>query len=314
MSSQGKWERLLSQLPKAGTLEFWRDLNPGLSISESPFQVSQPATQPSKDLLNQYRERMIEEAYFQTEPTLPPEMVSAMRAAIESVKQAGLPAMFAFVYDIFYQGLTHFDAAFKAALGENYRLVPNLAVYYIEATDEGKGFAPHRDAEYLNALDEQGLPTVMTVWITITEASPLSSCLYIVPKNRDPQYAQSIGDLSVTADAFAWEDVRALPTPPGVMSCWTQYLFHWGSRASRRAKDPRITYAVYLQSGRVAPVTEQTVAVPSPLSFAQRLSMICRSLRHNNYATFASWERSEELLSFLDRHTLPVTSSALPMV
>ncbi len=301
MSMQAKWERLLSQLPKAGSREFWRDLNPDLSISDHPFQV---VPQPSSTKLEEFRERMHEEAYFQTEPTLPDAMLKSMRRAIESVKEAGLPTMFAFVYDIFYQGLSHFDAAFRTALGENYRLVPNFAVYYIEASDQGKGFAPHRDAEYANALNENGMPTVMTVWITVTEASPLSSCLYIVPKNRDPQYADSIHDLSVTADAFAWEDVRALPTPPGVMSCWTQYLFHWGSRASRRAPEPRITYAVYLQSGSIAPVTDQTVGVPAALSFAERLSMICRSLRHNNYTTFASWERSEELLAFLDRHTL----------
>lgn len=303
MSVQAKWERLLSQLPKAGNLEFWRELNPDLSISDHPFQVPQPVPEPPSALLSEYRERMEEEAYFQTEPTLPAEMLVSMRRAIESVKEAGLPAMFAFVYDIFYQGLTHFDASFRAVLGDNYRLVPNLAVYHIEPSEQGKGFAPHRDAEYLHALDEHGMPTVMTVWITVTEASPLNSCLYIVPKHRDPQYASSVEDLSVTADAFAWEDVRALPTPAGVMSCWSQYLFHWGSRASRRAQEPRITYAVYLQSGKVDPVAEQTLAVPAALSFEERLSMICRSLRHNNYATFASWERSEELLAFLERHT-----------
>ncbi|MBS2040248.1 phytanoyl-CoA dioxygenase family protein [bacterium] len=227
-----------------------------------------------------------------------------MRQAVESVKEAGLPAMFAFVYDVFYQGLTCFDAAFKAILGQGYRLVPNLAVYFIEPSEQGKGFAPHRDAEYVQAVDSQGMPTVLTVWITITEANPLNSCLYVLPKHRDPQYLDSIRDLSVTADAFAWEDVRALPTPPGVMSCWTQYLFHWGSRASGRASEPRITYAVYLQSGEVDPVTQQTVVIPAPLSFRERLSLICRSLRHYNYATFASWERSEELLAFLEQHTI----------
>jgi len=302
--SGAKWERLLGQLPKAGSEEFWRQLNPDLSISQYPFQVASPAPQPPAALLSEYRDRMQQEAYFQSEPCLPAEMLASMRRAIESVREAGLPALFAFVYDIFYQGLTHFDSAFRAVLGQNYRLVPSFAVYYIEATDQAKGFAPHRDAEYLDTIDAQGNPSVITVWITVTEASPLNSCLYVVPKDRDPQYAESIHDLSVTADAFAWEDVRALPTPAGVMSCWSQYLFHWGSRASRRAREPRITYAVYLQSGQVEPVAEQTVAVPASLDFATRLSMICRSLKHTNYSTFASWERSEELLAFLDRHTL----------
>ena len=298
------WERLLSQLPEAGSQEFWRQLNPDLSISQNPFQVAHPIPQPSAALLSEYRQRMQEEAYIQSEPCLSGEMLASMRRAVESVRAAGMPAIFAFVYDIFYQGLSHFDPAFRAVLGEKYRLVPNFGVYYIEPTDQGKGFAPHRDAEYTDTIDSQGNPTVITVWITITEASPLNSCLYVVPKYRDPQYNESIHDLSVTADAFAWEDVRALPTQAGVMSCWSQYLFHWGSRASRRAKEPRITYAVYLQSGEVDPVEEQTVAVPASLDFAARLSMICRSLRHTNYNTFATWERAEELLAFLDRHSL----------
>lgn len=299
-----KWERLLDGLTRAGSQDFWRELNPGLGISEHPFQAPNQSAQPTSVLLSDYRDRMVEEAYFQSEPALSAEMLASMREAIESVRAAGLPAVFAFVYDIFYQGLTHFDAEFAAVLGQNYRLVPNLAVYYIEASDQGKGFAPHRDAEYCDTINEEGLPTVMTVWITVTEASPLNSCLYILPKNRDPQYRESIQDLSVSADAFAWEDVRALPTAAGVMSCWSQYLFHWGSRGSRRAKEPRISYAVYLQSAQVDPVEEQTVAVPAALGFAERLSMICRSLRHNNWATFASWDRADELLGFLERHTI----------
>ena len=304
MKVSSKWERLLARLPQAGSLEFWLALNPELTISQNPFQVVAAPEPPAAPVLAEYRQRMLEEAYFQTEPVLSPEMLASMRTAVESVREAGLPAMFAFVYDVFYQGLSCFDASFRAILGHNYRLVPNLAVYYIEPSEQGKGFAPHRDAEYPGAVDLHGLPTVLTVWITITEANPLNSCLYIVPKHRDPQYQGSIHDLSLSADRFAWEDVRALPTPAGVMSCWTQYLFHWGSRASQRAGQPRITYAVYLQSGQVEPVAEQTVPVPSPLDFRQRLSLICRSLRHYNYATFADWERSEELLAFLEKHTI----------
>jgi|GEM_PF-4414549 len=145
--SGAKWERMLSQLPKAGSQEFWQQLNPDLCIGQHPFQIANPVPQPSSALLSEYRERMQREAYFQSEPCLPAEMLVGMRRAIESVREAGLPALFAFVYDIFYQGLTHFAPTFRAVLGENYRLVPNFAVYYIETTDQGKGFAPHRDAE-----------------------------------------------------------------------------------------------------------------------------------------------------------------------
>lgn len=301
---QSKWERMLSQLPKAASIDFWRELNPDFPITDNPFQAAFPASVPESDELQQYRDQMLDEAYFQTGVTLPPEMLARMREVIESVRAAGLPLSFAYVYDIFYEGLAYFHPSFESVLGANYRLVPNLAVYYIEPTEQGKGYAPHRDAEYANAVDENGMPTVLTVWITVTEATTLNSCLYVVPKHRDPEYDMSISDLSVMANAFAWEDVRALPTPAGVMSCWSQYLFHWGSRASQRAKEPRITYAVYLQSGNVADVENQTVTVPGTLTFEQRLAMICYSVRHNNTASVAGLERADEFLGFLDRYAL----------
>ena len=297
-----KWLTMLARLPDARRLEFWQELNPHLTISQDPFRLTAPATSPDNPTLREYQDRMHEEGYFQSAPTLPSDLRDRMLGAIESVRQQGLPPMFAFVYDIFYQGLSYFDPIFSAILGSGYRLVPNMWIYYVEPADEAKGFAPHRDAEYLNALTDQGMPTVMTVWITVTEATPLNSCLYVVPKNRDPEYVLAINDLSRMANAFTWEDVRALPTEPGVMSCWTQYLFHWGSRSSRRATQPRVTYAVYLQRGDIEPLEKQTVAVPAPMDFPRRLSMICQSLHHYTYSHFKEWTRADEMMAFLDQH------------
>ena len=117
-----------------------------------------------------------------------------------------------------------------------YLLVPNFWIYYIEPSDSGKGFEPHRDAEYANTIGTDGIPTVLTLWISVTEATPLNSCMYLVPKHRDPQYDQAIRDLETGGTQFALEDIRALPTQAGTLSCWDQYVYHWGSRSSKRAR------------------------------------------------------------------------------
>lgn len=298
-----KWERLLDRLPQAGDLQFWRDLNPHLPITDRPFELNPAPPQPSPEALELYREQMIEEGYTQTSPTLPPDMLQQMVAAVESVRKLDLPPVFAFVYDIFFQGLTCFDPAFRQLMGNGYRLVPNIWIYYVEPKEESKGLAPHRDAEYTGALTADGLPTVATIWIPITDATTLNGCMYVVPKHRDPEYDASVHDLSIMADYFGWEDVRALPAPAGSMIAWTQYLFHWGSRSSRHAAQPRISFAVYLQRGDIPDYEPETHPIPANLTFEERLSVICHSLRHYAYNQIQNWPRAEEMLAFIQRHS-----------
>lgn len=294
-------EELLPLLPLAENVEYWRNLNPNLTISDDPFQGFLGRSTVAQEQLDAYALQLREEGYFQTDPVIPTATLDQMLECIEKVKSAGFPAMFALVYDVFYQAFAYFDSILAGILGAGYKLVPNFWVYYIETSDSGKGFEPHRDAEYANTIGADGMPTVITIWITITEANPLNSCMYILPANRDPEYAEAIHNLNTKATKFALEDVRALPTKAGTLSCWDQYVFHWGSRSSKRAKFPRVSYAAYCQRGDIPPV-DDVVAIPSIVDFKTRLGLICRGLYRYSYVSLEPSKQASCLRLFLTKH------------
>jgi hypothetical protein len=297
-------DKLIPLLPQAEDINYWRDLNPNSTISDRPFEgFSQFSRIQKKAEIDEYRLQLREEGYFQTPSVIPAATIHQMRDCIENVRKAGFPTMFALVYDVFYQAFGYFNSTLTGILGNGYKLVPNFWVYYIETSDSGKGFEPHRDAEYENTIDSNGMPTVLTIWVTITEANPLNSCMYMVPANRDPEYAEAIRNIKTKATKFALEDIRALPTQAGTLSCWDQYVFHWGSRSSSRAKSPRISYAVYCQRGDIPPVDDVIVDIPSVLDFPTRLSLICRGLYRYSYASLQPSPQAEALLDFLSKHT-----------
>jgi hypothetical protein len=249
----------------------------------------------------------LEEGYFQTKPLLAVESLQKMRECIENVKRAGFPAMFALVYDVFYEAFAHFESVLTPMLGPDYQLVPNYWIYYIDTTDDSKGFEPHRDAEYPDTSGADGLPTVLTLWIALTEANPLNSCIYYVPASRDPQYVQATKDLKTGATQFALEDIRALPAQPGTLSCWGQYLFHWGSRGSKYAREPRISYAMYCQRKDIAPVDDALLDFSDPFDFETRLAIICRGIYRYSYLSLRESEAAQPLLAFMERYRALLT-------
>ncbi|MBE9033951.1 phytanoyl-CoA dioxygenase family protein [aff. Roholtiella sp. LEGE 12411] len=292
-------EDLTPLLTQAQDINYWRSLNPNLTISDNPFADFQDSSDISKKRLNDYTLQLREEGYFQTNQLIPSATIQEMNECINQVRKAGFPPIFALVYDVFYQVFDYFNPILEGVLGSGYKLIPNFWVYYIDTVDTGKGFEPHRDAEYTNTIDANGMPTVLTIWITITDANPLNSCMYILPLNRDPQYAEAITDLSTPANQFALEDVRALPTKAGVLSCWNQYVFHWGSRSSKRAEEPRISYAAYCQKGESLPIDDVMINIPSSIDFKTRLGLIARGLYRYSYASFEESKEAEPVLHFL---------------
>jgi Phytanoyl-CoA dioxygenase (PhyH) len=295
-------ERLLALLPQAASIEYWRSLNPTCAICAKPHATTgQPVS--TADPLDDYLSKLREDGYFQTSPVVPAAVVQQMRTCVESVRAAGFPPTFALVYDVFYDALLYSDPIFTHLLGPGYRLIPNFWVYYIETSDEGKGFEPHRDAEYENTVDEAGLPTVLTFWTAITDATPLNSCMYLVPSSRDPYYNDALNRVKVPLRTdFPLENIRALPAAAGTVSSWNQYLLHWGARSSRRAATPRISYAAYLQRRDVPPVDDVWYEVPVNISFPERLGLICRGLLRYSYAKFEQSDTTAQVVALLKKY------------
>lgn len=119
------------------------------------------------------------------------------------------------------------------------RLSFDFSIFYI-ASDGGCGWPPHRDrgGDSTGAFRADGTPQYVTTWIALSEASPASSCLYVVPKGHDPGYAAGeppgaspiSGVLNAGGEA-ALQHVRALPCAPGGVVQFSHRLLHWGSAA-----------------------------------------------------------------------------------
>ncbi|ADO74876.1 phytanoyl-CoA dioxygenase family protein [Stigmatella aurantiaca] len=294
---------LVERLPVVEDIDHWRRLTPGAAITEHPWKtLGDTASGNPPEAPHALGSQLRHEGYFQTKPLVPEALLRQMRACIESVRAAGFPPMFALVYDAFYQALAYARPTLEAMLGTGFQLVPNFWVYYVETKDDGKGFEPHRDAEYPNTIGADGMPTVLTVWVALTDATPLNSCIYVVPIHRDPQYPEAISQLRTGGNRIALEDIRALPTQAGTVSCWNQYIYHWGSRSSQRAQTPRISYALYCQRGDMAAVDDVRLDPRGPIEFGTRVALICRSLYRYSHLSLQETEDAAPLLAFMARH------------
>jgi Phytanoyl-CoA dioxygenase (PhyH) len=262
---------------------YWRGLNPDLSISEFPCDGSPaPLVFDSGD-----RERYVRnihgEGYLQTPPVLDANLLARLRAGIERVVRAGYPSVFACVYDEFYQLFAGLGGLLEPILGRRYLMVTEgFWAFFVGVGDSGYGgwsaTAPHRDSIGPDpAVLEGRLPTILNVWIPLTDATPLNSCIYVVPGHLDERYRTT--ERRVHLGEIRLQDIRALPAPAGAVLAWTSHLVHWGSRSSSQAAAPRMSAAMYFQNRDVPPYDESAMDFPERVPFELRLHWIARTMR-----------------------------------
>ena len=266
-------EDLAARLGKGMSPDFWRRLCPELTISSEPFSNRPPPLPMDREEASRLLEQIVEEGYLQTPPLFSPDAMRRCATAVSSVVRAGFHPLFAAVYDEIWQLLSGLGDVFDPILGQDYRLVPNIWIWHVDAGAELSGWPPHRDAPSSNTLRPDGRPTLVTVWIPFTDATPLSSCIYVLPLSRDTNFPGNLE--KETIDNL--QDVRALPVQAGSILGWNQYIIHWGSRGSRRADGPRINLGIYFQSNDVPPYPDAR-DLSGPLSFEQRLAFISAAI------------------------------------
>ena len=120
----------------------------------------------------------------------------------------------------------------------------------------GQNFGlPHRDFSYDEAHfpGPEGLPRVCNVWIPLTDATVDNGCLWVIPKEFDPMYAQPdhydhsrpatpAFEKGVTKLRFPVAAARPLPCAAGSAIAWHNVI-HWGGACGKRAPVPRIAIA-----------------------------------------------------------------------
>lgn len=253
---------------------YWHSLAPGLNIDNADlFTDGEPFSFAAADLAA-FEADLLKEGYSRFDPPDWGIDIDLLAQAIGALVESGASPVLGFVYDELWVLFARLRAFLGHLIGPDYRQLPDFWIWHVAASDDDAGWVPHRD-KGARALDPDGRPKSLTVWIPLTEARPDNGCVYLVPADRDPTY----GDAATEDDwQFDLPAVRALPAAPGSVLCWNQAVVHWGARSSVRGPVPRISVAFEFQRGDIPPFNEPLLDPASPLNFNGRLLLIAKQI------------------------------------
>lgn len=240
-------DQVQSSLLNASNESFWRALNPDLHISPFPLSGDALFSKTDTSVVEQCTSRMVKEGYFQVPPVISREKAGRLARVVADLKQKNIAPVFAFVYDEFWQVFTGVNPVLHSLLGGGYQITPSdIWIWHIDKSAAAAGWGPHRDLPHKDSVRDDNTPRVITVWIPLTDTTPLNACMYVLPSNLDPNIPDNIGATSFTLRD--WQNIRALPAEAGEALGWNSQVLHWGGRSSEWAEQPRISVGIYLQS------------------------------------------------------------------
>lgn len=248
--------------------QWWQSLAPELSLTHSPHAAT-PTLALNPGSAAAMQQQMLQEGYVQGSVALWTLPLRAMISVIEQLKASALPPVFAFVYEEFWLLARQLGNAVSTLMGGAYYLLPDFWAWHVDPRCDESGWAAHRDKGY-SALMPDGRPRSVTLWIPLTAATPLNSCVYVVPADRDPTYGQE----NDHEWRFAYQDIRALPVAPGDFVIWNQALLHWGSHASTRGGAARVSVAFEFQRADLPPMNRPLMQPDIMPTFVDRLHLI----------------------------------------
>ncbi|CAJ0888635.1 hypothetical protein AMST5_03894 [freshwater sediment metagenome] len=252
--------------------KFWQSLAPDFNVCSPPSFKEIEQCDFTERKLEEARHRLTIEGYFQARCKW---MADSDRMAefAGQLSHMGLPSVFAFVYDEFWLPTLQLHPLLRSLLSEDYVMLPDFWVWNVDPAKGGAGWKPHRDKGRVS-LNEDGSPKSLTVWIPLTEATPLNGCMYIVPAHLDPTYNTE----RENSRQFDYASIRALPAGPGDFLVWNQAVFHWGGKSSPAATDPRISMALEFQRADVPAFNTPLIPPLSPPPFEARLRLIAKQI------------------------------------
>jgi hypothetical protein len=251
--------------------EAWAALAPTLHI-EDPDLLRVSPLAFGEDRCAGLRARLRTEGYFQEGGNAWGADTSCLADTVRTLAARGLSPVFAFLYDEFWLPFFQLDALFRGVLGP-YAVLPDFWVWNVDPAKGEAGWTPHRDKGH-TTLRPDGLPNSITVWIPLSDATPLNSCMYIVPANHDPTYGTAMeGNWR-----FELASVRALPASAGDVLVWNQAVLHWGGRSAPHGGESRVSMAVEFQRIDVPPMNPPLIKALAILPFEARLKLIAKQV------------------------------------
>lgn len=251
---------------------FWRESFPELTINQllkGEFQINLLRNEPAVLA----SEKMKLEGYFQERDEALVDISGRLSRAIGRCVELGIPPVFIFLFDESWAAFYRQHQFLSMLLGQGYQVLPDFWAWHVDPRAGQAGWRPHRD-KGRRSLGPDGSPLSLTMWVPLTEASPLNGCMYMLPANRDPVYGR--------VDEMEWKvdfpSIRALPSGPGDYFIWNQAVLHWGAQSSPFAEKPRMSMALEFQRADVPPFNTPLLGTLQALSFDNRLKLTCKQI------------------------------------
>lgn len=264
--------------------DFWRQLNPHLTISETPIASRvQPVPFPAAEAVR-HADFLQQEGYLLIPAAFGPAHIAPLRQAVERVVAQGLPSGMVWVYDEFYTLFHQVQQMCEPMLGPSPLLLPkDFWVFHVPPGRAGRAgfgaYGPHRDYFVDRAFLDGGRPRVLNVWIPLTDVTPLDSCMYVVHPEGDEDYWTETPE--VRQEALELSAIRALPAPAGSVLAFSTRAAHWGSRSSSLATGPRMSATCVLQRRDTAPFSDPVLDLTQPLTWERRWALVLSSVGHS---------------------------------
>lgn len=255
---------------------FWLHLNPRLTISEngSPVSSGRESFNLSTTAEKRTLEDLQEEGYFKVAGVWPAEEMQPLIDAMQKIHDDQWPTPFVFVYDEFWLQFQKLAGLLSQVLGAKYQMMPALWAFFVEPGGKSAGFLPHRDRSRKLTIAPDGKTIALNIWISLTDATPDTGCIYLLPLQYDRNFPHNLGVYGTNN----YQDFRAVPTKAGDILAWNEAVYHWGGRSSKHGTFTRMSIAASFQRGDSAPF-ETPILHPLKLpTFKQRVSLIASQL------------------------------------
>ena len=210
------------------TPEFWRKINPFLTLTEEGSTHPLESYDINKDLLENSYRSLFKEGYAQLFEFLPKETVDKLRTGIENLRKEKINPCFAFVYDDYWNVYRKLRPLIVKFLGDHYYQLPEFWTWYVDKDKEESGWGPHRDRDGPSIFPD-GSPKGVTLWIPLTNVSPLNGCMHIIPASKDKDYL----DFTTPNREEVYDTSLGIPleAPAGSILMWNSRLVHWEAKA-----------------------------------------------------------------------------------
>jgi hypothetical protein len=241
---------------------FWRAIAPWLHIDEPP-----PREPPEpKPLAPQAPTApWPTEGYLRLDHLLDPALAASLARAAAALRAHDVHPTFLYVYDEAWQVVDALLPRLAPQLGSSVEPLADVWAWSIDPRTDRGGWPLHR-GWYEDVRDAGGVPGLVNVWVSLSDASERNACMHVVPLPRDRHYPASMRDLSGLADLG-----MALPTTAGTALAWNANVAHWGGTCDPTFTEPRISMSFTLRLPSHAAILPP---LPSPLAFANRLDLI----------------------------------------